>query len=70
MVPGHILRCIERLKTNEALRFDELYDCTSPVAAWVVAPGDLSAPHSGALMESLPRVALGVDKPPNKLGES
>jgi hypothetical protein len=32
MLPGHILRCIERLKTNEALRFDDLYDCTSPVA--------------------------------------
>ena len=52
MVPGHILRCIERLKTNEALRFDELYDCTSPVACVVVALADLSAPHSGARMES------------------
>jgi hypothetical protein len=34
-----------------------------PLHAWVVAPGNLSAPHSGARMESLRRVALGVDKP-------
>lgn len=41
-----------------------------PLHAWVVALGDKSAPHSGARMEFLRRVALGVDKPANKLGES